>query len=191
MNILGKKTPALIDNSILDELIKRNTVIPDPKPIISTPKITISDDFSKSCISFLYKYGFIILIISIVSYYLWNRYMWYKTIKIEKELEDEEKRLQKKIAKKEKEYVNYEVPILPRPIPAYRENAINDDMRSMYLDKLEPKRVSYIPTQIRTTSRRSEPCNFDNYRLDNIYGQPQYNVENVQPFSGESFYATA
>ena len=82
-------------------------------------------------------------------------------------------------------YADHDIPILPRPTPMYHDNPMNEDIRSIYLDRLDPKPVKYIPTEI-LTGRKS-----DNYSLDNIYNQPQFNIQNIQPFSGESFYAMA
>jgi len=190
MNILGKKAPALIESSILNDLIKRNTdiVVPIQKPILSGINL-IPDNFTQLCTSFIYKYGIIVILLSILLYYLWNRYNWYKHVKVENELNVEQEKI--KNIKKQKQidhnikYADHDIPILPRPTPMYHDNPMNEDIRSIYLDRLDPKPVKYIPTEI-LTGRKS-----DNYSLDNIYNQPQFNIQNIQPFSGESFYAMA
>ena len=190
MNILGKKAPALIESSILNDLIKRNTdiVVPIQKPILSGINL-IPDNFTQLCTSFIYKYGIIVILLSILLYYLWNRYNWYKHVKVENELNVEQEKI--KSIKKQKQidhnikYADHDIPILPRPTPMYHDNPMNEDIRSIYLDRLDPKPVKYIPTEI-LTGRKS-----DNYSLDNIYNQPQFNIQNIQPFSGESFYAMA
>lgn len=201
MNIVNKKIPSLVDRDVLNEIIKHNQIQTSIQNINTTPSQMTKSLISIKNISinYLYKYGHILVIFIGIIVYLWYRYNWYQSFKLENEsitvaLEQNNTPEQQTQQIPEQRQVIYSEPrIMPRPIPMYN-NDINDEIRSIYLDKVDPPQIDYDlipPTQVPMSNNKYINTYTEDGRLDNVFGQPIYNVEDIQPFSGESFYATA
>jgi hypothetical protein len=165
MNTLGKTVPSLIDPIFLKEIMRTPVPVNVPSPHLLT------NDVKKRIFEFFYCYGFGIIIVLIIIGYIWRRYTWYQGIKEQKQI----------VIYKEPSYVDSrpidnDIHLLQRPIPTYKTNNINKEIRNMHLDRLERKEIR--PSQslpVRVSSKRGNRDN-DN-RLDNIYNQPVYQYE--------------
>ena len=169
MNTLGKTAPSLINPKLLKEIM-RTPDVPKSDNIISIDKTKI--------FNFMYHYGIFIFIFLSVTIYVWRRYIWYQGVKEEK---------MRKVTPVREPYVNpgqyvrqdNDVQLLQRPIPEYKTNSMNKEIRNMYLDKLDRKEIR--PSQslpMRVSSKRG--CRNNDDRLDNIYGQPVYQYDDGQ-----------
>ena len=168
MSALGGIKPSLVDPNILKELrqIKELEVL---------VKQTTIKDFKKKYIgkflSFMYAYGFIILAILVIAYFLRQRYTWYQKQKEEEIIAP--KRREKFIDQGNYICENNDVKILQRPIPPIVNDDINKQIRNMYLDNPTTKTIRNSHSLPTTVS-----CKHGNYtndgRLDNIYNQPVY-----------------
>ena len=172
MNTLGKTVPSLIDPRLVKELLRMPQVmenIPEYK-LLYIDKMTIYN--------FIRNYGIFIVGSLIIAIYIWKRYIWYQSIKginiIKPNIEYES------IITPNFYIPDNSIQVLQRPIPEYKTNSINQEVRNLYLDKLERKEIR--PRQslpMRVSSRRGN-CEVGQDRLDNIYNQPVYQYDNNQ-----------
>ena len=184
MNNMGKITPSLVDPKLIKEMLLQKAILaqqvqqaPSTINILmpNTPSFFTSS--LKSLKSFLYSYGIILFFISAIIIYTWRRYIWYKKVKEEKEV----KIINEQFINPGKYVCNEdEVKILQRPIPQYKEEDINKEVRNMYLEKINEKKLrcsQSLPTQIRVSDLKYNDSRFNNDRLDNIYGQHIYECQ--------------
>ncbi len=164
MNTLGKTVPSLIDPILLKDMVRMQQI---QKAMTKTTTPYQFININADILSFLYKYGIIIVVIIFVIGYIWQRYSWYQSIKGKKQHKNE-------TFINPGQYVcdrDNSARILQRPIPEYKVNDMNKQIRDIYLDKLERKNIRASQSlPVRVSCKRTN-YDQDNGRLDNVYGQ--------------------